>query len=435
MMLTSLLASSAAFVLAEEASQTSLPIPADTWSAKYRNWTYSASWIIPPSCIDPVTCGQPPYINRTGAFSDIFQVWSVSNPWATPPPSPRFIGVYTFYDGVGYQTAWSSSDDLVHFSQQLSPEGILYSPRTSWPSRLGDFDYGGAAFVGPLLTDYNVSSPRVLARAPGSDRFWYAYFGQPTRGSLEPPPGASGLASSSDGRTWLRETATPFLDTDPTHGAQPWEMVQVYAPYLVMSPGGTGVCAYRILELMATLCGLNLHLYATPTDPAAELTDFYNARSVAPQTEQSGVATLPGGASSLPGVDPLTNRSAWVRFPANPVIRNGGDTIDDTAMASDPKVYWDATLGGGVGAWVMLYFGVGARGGAAICIAFSWDARAWVKASTPLYEPGGHPGGLDACHAHKAWLTADETGRMYLYYTGDDCKGRGILLLTSSPLP
>jgi hypothetical protein len=138
---------------------------------------------------------------------------------------------------------------------------------------------------------------------------------------------------------------------------------------------------------------------------------------VAPETEQSGVATLPGGAAALPGVDPATNVSAWTRFPANPVIRNGGNTTDDTAMASDPKVrgcwgegqaagkcerrahrrpqvYWDASLGGGAGAWVMLYFGVGSRGGAAICVAFSWDAREWVKASTPLYEPGGHPGGL-----------------------------------------
>ena len=211
-------------------------------------------------------------MNRTGAFTDIFQVWSVSDPWAEPPPSPRFVGVYTFYDGVGYQTAWSSSDDLVHFTQPLAPVGILYSPRTSWPSQPGEFDYGGAAFVGPLLTDYNVTAPRVLARAPGSGRFWYAYFGQPTRGSMEPPPGASGLASSSDGWLWVRETATPFLDTLPAHGAQPWEQVgrgrasghpgrdtqsspaplllvlllllhmqvQVYAPYLVMSPDGSG---------------------------------------------------------------------------------------------------------------------------------------------------------------------------------------------------
>jgi hypothetical protein len=121
------------------------PIPADLWSVKYRNWTYSPSWIIPPSCIDPATCGRPPYFNRTGAFTDIFQVWSVSNPWANPPPSPRFIGVYTFYDGVGYQTAWSSSDDLVHFSQQLAPEGILYCTRRAPLGRLAQVTLTTAA--------------------------------------------------------------------------------------------------------------------------------------------------------------------------------------------------------------------------------------------------------------------------------------------------
>jgi hypothetical protein len=188
------------------------------------------------SQLDVLAIVDPPAV-----FTDIFQVWSVSDPWAQPPPSPRYYGVYTFYDGVGYQTAWATSDDLVHFSQPLAPEGILYSPRTSWVSAPGEFDYGGAAFVGPLLTDYNVTAPRVLARAPGSPgRFWYAYFGQPTRNALEPPPGASGLASSEDGRTWQRETATPFLDTVPAHGAQPWEQVQVYAPYLVLSPDGSG---------------------------------------------------------------------------------------------------------------------------------------------------------------------------------------------------
>ena len=107
------------------------PIPADAWAAAYRNWSYYPTWVIPPSCVDPATCGGPPYVNRTGAFTDIFQVWSVSDPFATPPPSPRYRAAYTFFDGVGYQTATATSDDLVHFTQPLAPEGILYSPRTS----------------------------------------------------------------------------------------------------------------------------------------------------------------------------------------------------------------------------------------------------------------------------------------------------------------
>ena len=87
----------------------------------------------------------------------------------------------------------------------------------------------------------------------------------------------------------------------------------------------------------------------------------------------------------------------------------------------------------------------------------------WEKASEPLYKAGGHPMGLDACEAHKVWLTGsgkpgDDT--LYsaspacpplrsvlglagglrvgavaaVYYTADDCKGRGIALLTSKPV-
>ncbi len=75
-------------------------------------------------------------------------------------------------------------------------------------------------------------------------------------------------------------------------------------------------------------------------------------------------------------------------------------------------------------------------GGADICIAFSQDQRAWAKATTPIYRHGGHPMGYDAQHAHKAWLTTDPaTGILYLYYTGVFAGGRGILLLTSLPIP
>lgn len=395
------------------ASSSAQSIPADEWSQAYRNWTYYPDWIIPPSCVDPATCAAP-YRNVTGAFSDIFQVWSVSDPYADPAPYPRFVGVYTFFDGQGYQTAWALSDDLVHFTQPLAPQGILYSPRVSWPSQPGEFDYGGAAFVGPLLQNYSVHAPRVLASVAGADsvpRFWYAYFGQDARGVMEPPPGASGLASSTDGLSWKRETPTPFLDTVPAHGAAPWEQTQVYAPYLYLRADGS-------------------------------VADYYNAQAQAapasPWREQSGIATL-ASTSLLPGVS-NSSTSSWVRDPSNPVIPNGNASSMDNHMASDPKVYYDETLNGGAGAYVMIYFCVGDaapyNGHASICIAFSLDGvTGWTKASSPLYSYGHHPAGLDACHAHKAWLTADNTGRKYLYYTGDDCKGRGILLLTSTPLP
>ena len=38
------------------------------------------------------------------------------------------------------------------------------------------------------------------------------------------------------------------------------------------------------------------------------------------------------------------------------------------------------------------------NGGASICVAFSLDQRSWAKAAEPIYNNGGHPGGLDKCH-------------------------------------
>ena len=69
----------------------------------------------------------------------------------------------------------------------------------------GDFDYGGAAFMGPLLTDYNVSAPRELLKVGG--KYWFTNFAQPLRDACEPPPGATGLASSTDGIDWQRASA------------------------------------------------------------------------------------------------------------------------------------------------------------------------------------------------------------------------------------
>lgn len=84
-------------------------LPADEWSLSYRNWTYYDDWIIPPSCIDPSTCvkcnssdetpnsGTIPCLgfNVTNGFTDVFQVWSVSDPYGPSPPSPRFVGAIT----------------------------------------------------------------------------------------------------------------------------------------------------------------------------------------------------------------------------------------------------------------------------------------------------------------------------------------------------
>jgi hypothetical protein len=65
-------------------------------------------------------------------------------------------------------------------------------------------------------------------------RYWFTNFAQPLRYACEPPPGATGLASSVDGKDWARASSVPLLDTLPAHGAQPWEQIQIYAPNLVV---------------------------------------------------------------------------------------------------------------------------------------------------------------------------------------------------------
>lgn len=76
------------------------------------------------------------------------------------------------------------------------------------------------------------------------------------------------------------------------------------------------------------------------------------------------------------------------------------------------------------------------RGRRSIWHALSLPAALCCQATTPLYEAGGHPAGLDACECHKVWLTGNgkNDGTMYLYYTADSCHGRGIALLTSKPV-
>lgn len=63
--------------------------------------------------------------------------------------------------------------------------------------------------------------------------------------------------------------------------------------------------------------------------------------------------------TDFPGIDHSTNMSLWKRFADNPVIASGGAHSSDSAMASDPKVWWDDALG----KWTMFCFGLGGGSG------------------------------------------------------------------------
>ena len=341
----------------------------DALSQRYRNWTYFPTWVIPPACLNAATCAA--HCNTTsgvGCTTDVAQVVQLPEEVG----SGKWRAFYLQFDGVGYETYSASSTDMVHFKLDdptLVPgqPGIVYSPREGRPPMndvkpaQGEWDYGSQTFIGPLLTDYNVSATRVLRRATPDHSYWYAYGAYPQRNVYEPAPGADGFASSQDGLNWVRRTPHATVDTLADHGAQAWESGQVYAPFIIPAPDGT-------------------------------LADFYNAGGAGGR-EQSGAAYLPGGADALPGYDFSINASLWVRDPANPTLPN--DKVA-SFQASDPKVFFDDAQG----VWVMIYFCNGGTpgGGASICVAFSSDQRSWAKAAEPIYGNGGHPAGLDKCH-------------------------------------
>lgn len=355
-------------------------LPVKEWSAKYRGWHYFPSFVLPPTPVGPGLIGIQ--------LTDCGTVYEVAE-----EPGTYFMS-YLTYDGVGYQTAIASSADLIKWN--TSSVGISYSPRAdkpplAWNATPGDFDYGGAAFIGPLLQNYSMEAARVLKKADGN--YWFTYYGQPRRGGYELDPGGSGMAKSVDGINWHRGTSVPFLSTtDPD--AKVWENKCEYAPFLLEHEQ-----TYHVI---------------------------YNAKgtnALGLLSEESGVATMPS-TQTLPGT--TVNGTRWTREVSNPVLPNGNKSGGawDTYQAADPKVWWDGDH------WTMFYFGNGGGTGAAIMAAFSTDLIHWEKDPEPLYKPGGHPQGLDKQHAHKVWVVyKDGVGHMFYTAVGPD--GRGIALLTS----
>ena len=241
----------------------------------------------------------------------------------------------------------------------------------------GAFDHGGVAICGALLTSYDIQAPRTLKR--WKDKFWALYSCYPKQGGYELRPGAEGAAWSSDGLKWQRASEdTPTLSIE---GAAEWEKDCIYAPWLLEAEG--------------------------------QFWDFYNAANGS--CEQMGIAQS-------------TDMLNWKRYAGNPVVRNGEPGSYDELFCSDGKVFRDGDH------WVMFYFGVGG-GHAHIMAAYSRDLYHWTKDPDPLYKAGGHPTGLDKQHAHKISLVyAPEEARYYMFYCAVGEQGRGIGLLTSTPL-
>ena len=274
------------------------------------------------------------------------------------------------FNGKGYNSFVEQSTDLLHWSNPQLAMGFGQS---------GQFDYGGCVVGAYLYQSYDIKAPRVLQADQG--KYWTLYGAYPQQTGYEVRPGSEGVATSSNGLTWQQAKSTPILSVNDSDTGQ-WEKDCIYQPWLVQCNG-----TYY---------------------------DFYNAANGS--NEQIGIATS-------------TDLLNWTRNPNNPVIKNG-NSVYDTAMAADPKVYRDGDH------WTMFYFGLGTNGHANIMAAFSTDLLNWTASPEPLYLAGGNPSGLDSTHAHKISLVYNpQNDTYYMYYCAVGNQGRGIGLLTSRPLP
>lgn len=263
----------------------------------------------------------------------------------------------------------AESTDLVHWSNLRLAMG--FGPTN-------EFDAGGCVVGAFLYESYDIKAPRLLKLRDG--KFWSLYGCYPRQGGYELRPGYEGAACSDDGLTWRRAKNTPILTVQDPDCAD-WEKDCIYQPWLV---------EYR-----------------------GRFFNFYNAAHGG--TEQTGLAFS-------------TDLLNWMRYPANPVIRNRPNGYD-AQFASDPNVFRDGDH------WVMFYFGVG-QGGAHIMAAFSRDLVHWTAHPEPLYKAGGNPSGLDKTYAHKISIVYNAKNQtFYLYYCACGSKGRGIGLITIKPLP
>jgi hypothetical protein len=285
-----------------------------------------------------------------------------------PGEPEKWTMSYIAFNGEGYNSFVAESTNLVEWTNHRLAMG--FGPP-------GSFDYGGRVVGAFLYASYDIKASRMLKQRDG--KYWTLYGAYPRQGGYELRPGYEGVAVSDDGLTWRRARDAPILAVlDPDCG--PWEKDCIYQPWLLEYQG--------------------------------RFFNFYNAAKGG--TEQIGLAFS-------------TDLLNWMRYPANPVIRNRPGGFD-AQFASDPKVYRDGDH------WTMFYFGVG-RGGAHIMVAFSHDLVHWTAHPEPLYRAGGHPDGLDRKYAHKISLVyRPSNDTFYLFYCAVGTEGRGIGLITNKPL-
>ena len=325
-----------------------LPAPPAELSAPYRNWTYynpptHGGFVVPP--LAGGFAGQ--------TLTDTAVVFERAPEDALPG---RYRMTYLWYNGTkggnGYEVGLALSDDLLTWTFGQGGDAGLVFARNPVP---GSYDYGGVTLGGMLWQNASLRSPRRLQKrraaataattaatttattaatavvdGGGASKYYALYGCYPSRGGYEQGSGGQGMAVSDDGVSWSRLSDTVPITAGASASSAPWENREVYQPFLLENNG--------------------------------TFYDFYNAAGTnqyGASAEESGIANLPaaefpglapGPASStaaseaatpLPSFASSSSTSQWKLNPLSPVIASGPKGSCDTAMASDPKVFWD----------------------------------------------------------------------------------------------
>ena len=305
-----------------------------------------------------------------------------------------FQMLYIGWDGIGYQTGLATSSDLLHWTRTalVGPRDPA-SPYTKYNLALSS-----------ILRDKQMDSMGEAIKVDGKYLgAWNAYPGA----GYEEGAAVVGLASSDDLLHW--RLGKPILT--PQDGTS-WEHGGLYRPDLMLDRG-----VYYLY-------------YNAKTDilPASEGAGWH---------EQTGVATS-------------TDLQTWVRYPHNPILRNGprgsatypaGNPISatqpptadarDSRFASNPFVVKHGRD------YAMFYFGFPyARPGRACeMLALGSDPYSFTKVPEVLIDTGA-PGAMDETFAHKPSVITHQ-GVLYHFYCAVSGQypneTRGIAVARSKP--
>lgn len=261
---------------------------------------------------------------------------------------------YVGWDGVGYQTALTWSDD----GENWTPGQVIFARDPK--SDLREFN----AALTSIVRENGLWSPGSLRLFDG---WYYGTFHAYPAAGYEAGPGLIGFARSRDLLTW-EECGNPLR---PEDGGD-WESGGLYKSWLLEHDG-------------------LFYLYYNAKD-----TDDFGSTAVPPNwIEQTGLATSP-------------DLNVWTRHELNPVLVAGPQGAFDEIFASDPCVLRDGDM------WVMFYFGLAADGHAREGFATSIDLVNWVKSGVVLLDVGA-AGSIDSIHTHKPAIIARD-GRLEHYY-------------------